>query len=85
MKIMPRINKSEKIIERIKTDRGEITINLNLTITLDSGEIVIKTESVQKNEEEIKHELAQTKDPLIIPEEMFDVDIPLVANFGQKK
>jgi len=77
---MPDIKKNTKtIIEKtqITTSKGEVTINLNLRIKVEGGAISVDAEAV---EEEKKKKI----DPILgVPEETFDMEIPVLQNFGK--
>ena len=80
---MPSIKNTQKIIEKIKTttEKGEITINLNLKVLIEGGEIKItgNTESVP----EIKS-IPNKKSASFIPDEQFELEIPVIHGFGKK-
>ncbi len=79
---MPNIkNKTTTIIERTKvqTSKGEVTINLNLSIKIEGGQISVNTSASEEVNEEKKR-----IDPVLgVPEEAFDMEIPVLANFGK--
>ena len=77
------IRKTERIVEKIITtkDNGEITVNLNLKITIDGDLNGIQVNPQISNQENpIKEEYENKKD--IIPEELFDDNI-IVDGFGK--
>lgn len=86
---MPSIVKpsTEKLIERIHTAEGEVTINLNLKLTIEAGDIVVKADAVSQGTKEAqeKAEAERRASPDFIPEEQFDLEIPVVQGFGKNK
>lgn len=76
---MPNVTKENQtlVIEKVSTEKGEITINLNLNIQLDGGNIQVNASATpeEKKIEERKE---------FIPEAEFDLEIPLVSGFGKK-
>lgn len=83
-KIMPNIRKSQKIVEKITTkDGGEITVNLNLNITIDGGEIKISVDNLDKNNFNKTQSLEKEDKFEVDPDGDFDFQIPQVENFGK--
>ena len=76
---MPKVNKNKEIIiEKISTQDGEITVNLNLSITLDGGQIQVNAQALPVEEQKKVEE----QDPEFIPDEAFDLEIPVLTGFG---
>jgi hypothetical protein len=75
---MPSLHKpnTQTIIEKIKTEQGEITVNINMNITVDGSNISISTQTKEEDNQ------IENKKAVFVPEEMFG-DLPTV-NFGQK-
>lgn len=88
---MPHINQ-DKIVEKILTNNGEVTINLNLKISVvREGEIVVAAEAQPQIQPLVVEVQAPPspppsveKMPLIIPDDSFDLDIPILPEFGRK-
>ncbi|MFW5794565.1 MAG: hypothetical protein ACOCV1_03670 [Bacillota bacterium] len=77
------IRKNERIVEKIVTtkDNGEITVNLNLKITIDGDLNGIQVSPQVSNQENpVKEEYENKQD--IIPDELFDDNI-IVDGFGK--
>jgi hypothetical protein len=76
---------SERIIEKVITQNGEITVNLNLNITVDAvtGQfqgIQVVPNTVETPEQEVQEKKEKQE---FIPDEMFDFNIPVLNNFGK--
>ena len=76
---MPSVQKDnhQLIIEKVSTDHGEITVNLNLSIKLDGGNIQINANTA--SEEKIVKENKE-----FIPDEEFEINVPFINGFGKK-
>ena len=72
-RFMPIINKQVST----QTSNGEITINLNLKIQIEGGNVSISAEADKVEEKR------NSNKQILIPDEIFDADIPIVK-FGEK-
>lgn len=79
---MPGIVQKQTVqIQNVKSENSEITINLNLTITIDNGEIKISASGYPKlPEKEIEKQLPEEQ---FIPDGLIDDDMPILKNFGK--
>ena len=80
---MPSVNKKKEttVIEKIKTQtsKGEVTVNLNLRVTVDGG-VLIVSEGAKKEKEVLEN---KKEDKYFVPEEEFDLEIPVISGFGK--
>ena len=82
---MPSISKNETIIEKVTTQNGEITINLNLKITVENGLVNVQASAIVPASQESVSQDQKIDEAMFIPDEKFDFDIPIVENFGKKQ
>lgn len=71
-------------IEKITTQEGEITVNLNLNIKIDDSELKILTHEDCKNKNINKNKIKFEESEDEIPDEIFDIELPNNNNFGKK-
>lgn len=78
---MPSVKKEKQtlIVEKVSTRQGEIIVTLNLNIQIDGGNIQINASTLpqEKETKKIEH-------PEFIPEEEFDLEIPVISGFGNQ-
>lgn len=82
---MPNIQKKEQIIQKVNTKDGEITINLNLTISIENGQLKLNTESsIPENikEKPIENKIEKKELLNLIPDEIFNDNL-IITKFGQ--
>lgn len=79
---MPSVKRENRtlVVEKVSTQQGEITVNLNLNIKIDGGDIQISTNSLA--EEKINKENRKNMD--FVPDEKFDFEMPILAGFGKQ-
>jgi len=82
---VPSISKNETIIEKVTTQNGEITINLNLKITVENGLVNVQASAIVPASQESVSQDQKIDEAMFIPDEKFDFDIPIVENFGKKQ
>jgi len=80
---MPHVKKDQQtlVIEKVSTTQGEITVNLNLNIQVEGGNIQVSANSLPEEKKDI---LKQEAKPEFIPEEEFDLEIPVISGFGKQ-
>ena len=84
---MPQVSRTRKVRENITTIArdGEVTINLNLKITID-GESTIKIDATASPQhiatERVIEESKMRNGPDIVPTELFSQGDELIDNFG---
>ena len=79
---MVQVIQSQIITERIQTVQGEITVNLNLTITLNQdGSLGINVNPQQAATKQI--EIPEIEDTKFIIPDFFDGPTELLSDFGE--
>ena len=88
---MPQVSRTRKIQEKVTTvsQDGEVTINLNLRITID-GESTLKLDATASPQLVVQHKVNEEEEerrkaPEIVPTELFAEGDELIENFGSKE
>ena len=77
------INKTtERIVQKVVTQNGEITVNLNLNIMVEGQIKGIQVSSDDQKIEEVAKIETKLENKEFVPEEIFELDIPVLNNFG---